>query len=44
MTEIFTAFDISGVQTNVTTMLVVGVGIMLVFLGFKFAKRIGKAL
>lgn len=44
MAAIFTAFDITGISTNVSTSLVAGVGILLIFMGYKFVKRIGRSL
>lgn len=39
MDALFTAFDISTLSTNVSTVLTVGVGLMLLFLGYRYLKR-----
>lgn len=41
MAALWTAFDISGVSTNVSTALVTGVGILLLFVGYRFIKKVG---
>jgi len=44
MAALFTAFDISGLATNVTTVLTAGVGIMLLFLGYRYLKKSGASV
>ncbi len=39
MDAIFAAADISGLTTNVTTLLVGFVGVTLLFVGYKYVKR-----
>lgn len=39
MAAIFTAADVSGLSTNVSTMLVAFVGVALLFTAYKFVKR-----
>ena len=41
MDALFTAFDISGLSTNVATVLTAGVGILLLFLGYRYIKKSG---
>jgi hypothetical protein len=44
MGALFTAVDVSGVSTNVSTLLIAFIGINLLFLGYKYVKRVmGKA-
>ena len=44
MEALFTAFDVSGLSTNVTTILIAGVGLTLLFTGYKFLKRGSRVL
>lgn len=44
MAALFTAFDISGLTTNVTTVLVAGVALLGIFVGFKYLKKSAKML
>lgn len=44
MQALFTAVDISGVSTNVTTLLVGFIGVGLIFFGRRILKRIGVSL
>jgi hypothetical protein len=39
MEALFTAVDVSGVSTNVSTLLVAFIGINLLFLGYKYVKK-----
>lgn len=39
MGALFTAADVTGLATNVSTMLVAFVGVSLLFTGYKFVKR-----
>lgn len=39
MTELFAAADITGLSTNVSTMLIAFVGVALLFTAYKFVKR-----
>lgn len=39
MDALFTAFDITSLSTNITTILTAGVGIILLFTGYHFLKR-----
>ncbi|MGD9686361.1 MAG: hypothetical protein AB7U43_05240 [Desulfobacter sp.] len=39
MDALFTAFDISSLTTNIQTLLSAGVGIMILFTGYKYLKR-----
>ena len=39
MDALFTAFDVTGLNTNVTTILIAGVTLTLLFTGYKFLKR-----
>ena len=41
MNELFTAVDISGLSTNVTTLLTGFIAIGLIFLGYRYIKRSG---
>jgi hypothetical protein len=44
MDALFTAVDITGVSTNVSTLLIAFIGINLLFLGYKYVRRVmGKA-
>ncbi len=40
MDALFTAVDITGVSTNVSTLLIAFIGINLLFLGYKYVKRV----
>lgn len=44
MDALFTAFDVSGLSTNVSTVLLVGVTITLLFVGYRFIKKTGKVI
>ena len=44
MEALFTAFDISGLATNVATVLTAGVGLLLLFLGYRFLKKSGSTV
>lgn len=44
MDALFTAFDIAGLNTNITTLLTAGVVIMVIFTGYKFLKRGARVL
>lgn len=39
MAALFTAVDVSGVSTNVSTLLIAFIGISLLFLGYRYIKR-----
>lgn len=39
MNALFTAFNIAGLSVNITTFLMVGVGILLLFTGYRFLKK-----
>ena len=39
MDALFTAVDVTGVSTNVSTLLIAFIGINLLFLGYKYVKR-----
>lgn len=39
MDQLFAAVDVSGLQTNVTTVLVSFVGLALVFCGYRWVRR-----
>lgn len=39
MAALFTAVDVSGVSTNVSTMLIAFVGVGLLFLGYRYIKK-----
>ena len=39
MAALFTAVDVSGVSTNVSTLLIAFIGINLLFLGYKYVKK-----
>lgn len=43
MTELWTAFDLTGLSTNTQSALVIGVGVTLLFLGYKLIKRTGRS-
>jgi len=40
MDALFTAVDITGVSTNVSTLLIAFIGVNLLFLGYKYVKRV----
>lgn len=40
MEALFTAVDITGVSTNVSTLLIAFIGVNLLFLGYKYVKRV----
>jgi hypothetical protein len=44
MTALFTAFDLTGLDTNVSASLVVGVGILLLFVGWRKIKQVGYSI
>jgi len=44
MAALFTAFDVTGLETNISTVLLVGVGITLLFVGYKKLKQAGYSL
>lgn len=37
--NLFTAFTITGLSTNVSTILIAGVGLMVLFTGYRFLKK-----
>lgn len=39
--ELFAAVDLSGLATNIETLMIVGIGIMLLFIGYKKVKSVG---
>ena len=39
MDALFTAVDVTGVSTNVSTLLIAFIGVNLLFLGYKYVKR-----
>lgn len=39
MAALFTAFDIAGLSTNVSVILIAGVGLMVLFTGYRFLKK-----
>jgi hypothetical protein len=41
MAALFTAFDISTLSGNISTALLAGVGILLLFVGYRFIKKVG---
>lgn len=40
MDALFTAVDISGMSTNISTLLIAFVGINLIFLGYKYVRKV----
>jgi len=40
MDALFNAVDITGVSTNVSTLLIAFIGVNLLFLGYKYVKRV----
>lgn len=44
MAALYTAFDLTGLEANIVTALTVGVGVTLVFLGYKYIKKMGWSL
>lgn len=44
MAALFTAFDVSTLSTNISTILLAGVGITLLFVGYRFVKKGGHSI
>jgi uncharacterized membrane protein YuzA (DUF378 family) len=44
MDALFTAFGVSTLATNVTTILTGGVGIMVIFTGYRFLKKASRSM
>ena len=44
MDALYTAFDVTGLTSNVTVILLAGVGLTLLFTGYRFLKRGGRAM
>jgi hypothetical protein len=41
MAALFTALDVTGLETSISTLLLAGVGIALLYIGYKHVKRAG---